>query len=350
MALALTVLVASLVLVRLRLDENGHPGRTGAPGGRRAMTGTAPPDVLTATTASPQPHRAAPGAAAPSGTAAPDGQPSTPDGRDATTGPSTGRPSVTGRPGTTRPAGAVLGLSATRVDLGAVDSTWRLNLRAEGTAPVDVVVGKTPSWLAVVPDRKRVDPGTSIPLMITLNRASAPTGTVDVSVPVAAGNGTGGADVRITAQVDGSPRIASVTASPARIVRAGCPTAGAATPAAPARSETGSDAGGGGGAGGTGAPASPSAAAPGNTDTTTVTVTANDETGIQSARLTGTLPDGRALDQPLTLGPASGDRTSWTAVLLAQDTGTIAYTATVTSLTGRTATSSGTVTVLPCPA
>lgn len=325
------------------------------------MSGTVPPDVLTATSGSPRPSRGAPrGASAPDAalSGAPDGQPTSPDGADnsATGGASARRPTTTGGPRTPRPAGPVLGLSTTRVDLGAVDSTWRLDLRGEGTAPVDVVVGRTPSWLAVVPNSPRVSPGASTALVISLNRAAAPVGAVDVSVSVDAGNGTGGGNLRITARVDGSPRIESATAAPARITRAGCPAsaAGSAATAATTGSRTdattvgGTPDGTGTAAAGTGA-AQGAAAAAGSTDTTTVTVTAVDETGIQSARLTGTFPDGRALDQPLTLGPAAGDRTTWTASLVAQGTGTIAYTAVVTGITGRTAQASGSVTVLPCP-
>ncbi|MCK9875412.1 hypothetical protein MXD59_06405 [Frankia sp. Ag45/Mut15] len=356
--LALVVVLAGLVLVRLRLDESGHQGRTGAPGERRAMTGTAAPDVLTAAPGSPRPHSsAAAGSAAPGVATAspPDGQPGSADGVAGTAvGPPAGRPSATGGPPTARPVGAVLGLSATRVDLGTVDSTWRLDLRGEGTAPVDVVVGRTPSWLAVVADTPRVNPGASVPLVISLNRSAAPVGTLDVSVPVSAANGTGGADLRITARVDGSPRVESATATPNRITRAGCPApaaAGAAAPVTSAAAGTGGSAATPDPTGATGAGAgADTAAAPVSTDTTTVTVTAVDETGVRSARLTGTFPDGRTLDQPLTLGPATGDRTTWTARLVAQSTGTIAYTAVVTSITGRTAQASGTVAVLPCPA
>jgi hypothetical protein len=224
----------------------------------------------------------------------------------------------------------VLGLSATTVDLGTVDSVWRLDLRGVGTAPVDVVVGNTPAWLAVVPKQRRVDPGADVPLTITLDRKTAPAGPVDLTVPVGARNGVGGADLRIRARVDGSPRIVSVTSAPARIVRSGCrPAAGAGAVA---------------GAAGAGA-----AAGAGVTQAT-VTVTADDGTGVFAVELTVSLPDGRTQSQALSLGTASGTRSTWTGQLAStQEPGTITYTAAVTDLNGRRSHSPGSLVVLPCP-
>ncbi|WP_157467791.1 hypothetical protein [Frankia sp. QA3] len=204
-------------------------------------------------------------------------------------------------------------MSATTVDLGPVDSVWRLDLRGEGTAPVDVVVGTSPSWLAVVPDRPRIDPGADVPLVITLDRSMAPPGSVDVTVPVSARNGVGGADVRITASVDGPPQILSVAAAPDRIVRAGClPAAGVAQ--------------------------------------STVTVTALDGTGIFAVELAVVLPGGRTVNESLSLGETTANRSTWTGRLASpQEPGTISYTATVTDLEGRRSRSPGSLVVLPCP-
>ncbi|MCL9794505.1 hypothetical protein, partial [Frankia sp. AgKG'84/4] len=229
---------------------------------------------------------------------------------------------ATGVPVAPRPSGPVLGLSATSVDLGTVDSTWRLDLRGEGTVAVDVVIGATPAWLAVVPKQRRVAPGADVPLVITLDRGTAPAGPVDVTVPVGAENGVGGADVRITASVDGSPRIAAVTNVPEAVVRAGCPPS-----------------------------PSPAAGADADASRSTVTVTAEDGTGIFAVQLIATLPDGQTRNAVMTLGPQSGDRSTWTAPLAAtRDTGTITFTATVTDLNNRRAQASGSLAVLPCPA
>ncbi|MCK9894078.1 hypothetical protein [Frankia sp. AgB32] len=324
MVLALVVLVGGLVFVRFRLTGDGHGSPVGAPSGRRVSSQGAAPDVLTASSASPS-ARARAGVAASSAAAPPFLEPTgavvspspAPSAGSRVGGRVGGRAQATGVPVAPRPSGPVLGLSATTVDLGAVDSTWRLDLRGEGTAAVDVVVGTTPAWLAVVPKERRVDPGANVPLMITLNRSTAPVGPVDVTVPVAAENGVGGADVRITASVDGSPRITAVTNAPDSVVRSGCgpsPSPGAD----PARS--------------------------------TVTVTAEDGTGIFAVELAATLPGGQSQDLAMSLGPQSGDRSTWTAALTAsQDTGTITYSVTVTDLNGRHSQASGSLAVLPCP-
>ncbi|KJE20941.1 hypothetical protein FF36_04715 [Frankia torreyi] len=321
---ALALVVVSLVLIRGRLAGDGRAAgpvhRSGVPTAPFAPSAQRPSDVLTATTAT---HR-------PSSTAAASSTPAVGSAAATTTAPApaivspSGAPTgvrsrAAGRSGAAvvpvapRPTGSVLAVSATTVDLGPVDSVWRLDLRGEGTAPVDVAVGASPSWLAVVPDRPRVNPGADVPLVITLDRSVAPPGPVDVTVPVNARNGVGGADVRITASVDGPPRIQSVTAAPDRIVRAGCPPA-----AGVARS--------------------------------TVTVTALDETGIFAVELAAVLPGGRTTTESLSLGQATGDRSTWTGTLAStQDPGTINYTATVTDLEGRRSQSSGSLVVLPCP-
>ncbi len=321
--LALVVLVGGLVLVRFRLTgEGGQGGPVGAPSGRRVSAQGTAPDVLTATSASPGVR---PRAGAASSTAAepllePTGAVMSPS-----PAPSAGTRAGAGAtavPVAPRPSGPVLGLSATTVDLGTVDSTWRLDLRGEGTAAVDVVVGATPAWLAVVPKQRRVAPGADVPLVITLDRGSAPAGPVDVTVPVGAGNGVGGADVRITASVDGSPQITAMTNVPDTVVRAGC-----------------------------GPSPSPAAGAGADASRSTVTVTAEDSTGIFAVELIATLPDGQTRNAAMILGPQSGDRSTWTAPLAAtRDTGTITFTATVTDLNNRRAQASGSLAVRPCPA
>ncbi|WP_101830258.1 hypothetical protein, partial [Frankia canadensis] len=253
-----------------------------------------------------------------------------------------------------RPSGPVLGLSATSVDLGAVDSVWRVDLRGDGTAPVDVAVGSTPSWLAVVPNQRRVDPGVKVPLVITLDRAAAPEGTVDVTVPVTARTGVGGADLRITAKVDGSPRIVSVTAAPARIVRSGCPATGGASQSAASSGGT-APRGVSAGApapppGATATSAGAGAAAAPAASQTTVTVTTDDAVGIFAVQLAATLPGGRSQTLAMNLGAATGDRSTWTGQLTApSQTGTITYTAAVTDLNGKRAQYPGSLPVLPCP-
>ncbi|WP_261570606.1 hypothetical protein [Frankia gtarii] len=310
----------SLVLIHGRMAGNGRAaGPTSRPGGPTAPFAPAaqgPSDVLTATTTT---HR--PGAAASSTPAAGIAASTAPASALASpsAAPSGARSRAAGQSGAAavpvapRPTGSVLTVSATTVDLGPVDSVWRLDLRGEGTAPVDVAVGVSPAWLAVVPDRPRVNPGADVPLVITLDRSVAPPGRVDVTVPVSARNGVGGADVRITASVDGPPRILSVVAAPDRVSRAGCPSAAGVAQA-------------------------------------TVTVTALDETGIFAVELTAVLPGGRTTTESLSLGQATGNRSTWTGQLAsAQDPGTINYTATVTDLEGRRAQSPGSLVVLPCP-
>ncbi len=327
MVAALALAVVSLVLIRGRLAGDGRAAgplnRSGVPTAPSAPSVQQPSDVLTAPTASHRPSPTAPSTPTTPITAAtatapapavvsPSGAPTASRSRAA------GRSATAVVPVAPRPTGSVLALSATTVDLGPVDSVWRLDLRGEGTAPVDVAVGASPSWLAVVPDRPRVNPGADVPLVITLDRSVAPPGPIDVTVPVSARNGVGGADVRITASVDGPPRILSVTAAPDRVVRTGCSPA-------------------------TGVAQSTAA-------TSTVTVTAVDETGIFAVELAAVLPGGRTTTESLSLGTATGDRSTWTGRLAsAPDPGTISYTATVTDLEGRRSQSPGSLVVLPCP-
>ncbi len=142
------------------------------------------------------------------------------------TGPPPGSPAVPVAP---RPSGPALGLSSTRADLGDVDSVWRLDLRGEGTAPVDVVIGASPSWLIVMPGRSRIDPGAVVPLVIALDRAAAPSGPIDVTVPIRPREGGGGGDVRVTARVDGSLQVVSMVAAPTTLYPSGCAPAARST-------------------------------------------------------------------------------------------------------------------------
>jgi len=368
-AAALAVLAASLVILRLRLEENGHAGRPGAQSSQRGPLGSAPPDVLAAT-----PTSGRVGGSTPFSTALPgpaDVVPTDPVVASPTAGAGTGTVGgggvgATRRGVAPRPSGPVLGLSTTSVNLGKVDSVWRVNLRGDGTAPVDVVVGGTPAWLSVVPNQRQVSPGAQVPLMITLDRAKAPAGPVDVTVPVQARGGSGGGDLRITASVDDSPRIMSVTAAPAQIVRAGCPTTAGANAGAPTRNSQpaggqpvgGQPAAAGAAQGGDTAagnpPPTPATAAAGASaaaaSTTTITLTADDAVGIFTVELAAALPGGKNQTLAMDLGTASGTRSTWTGQLTAPtQTGTLTYTASVTDLNGKRAQLPGQLSVLPCP-
>ncbi|ORT54346.1 hypothetical protein KBI5_04830 [Frankia sp. KB5] len=326
----LVVIVAGLVVVRGRMAGDHRAGSSGGrPGAPVAAPAPTPGDEDGPADVTAAPVTARPGAG-PALSTASAASPSTgigsvsprvaPTAARPRTGPPPGSPAV---PVAARPAGPALSLSSTRVDLGDVDSVWRLDLRGEGTAPVDVVIGASPSWLTVVPGRSRIDPGAVVPLVITLDRAAAPSGPIDVTVPVRPRKGDGGGDVRVTARVDGSPQVVSMVAAPTTLYPSGC---------APAARVT----------------ASPVTASP--VTVSTVTVSVVDATGIFAAELVVNLPDGGRASVSLVLDRATGNRSTWSGpVGPARVAGAITYTATVTDLDGRRSRAPGSLTVLPCP-
>jgi hypothetical protein len=304
-AVALLLAVGSVLLILLR--GSVEPSRRRGPAlGPAAATvapeGSATPNG-TASEAGRGPASPATGIAALPGV--PASAPASPDWP--------GRPAglVGGRDA--RPSGPVLRLSRTVVDLGPVNSSDTVELVGAGTAPVDVKVGATPSWLRAVPESVRVAAGATVRLKITLDRAAAPIGRVDVSVPVTPIRGTGGGRIRVTATVQHGPQVVSTHAAPVPLRAMPCPAEKGPTVAV-------------------------------------VSVTVVDPTGVFDVGLVTHLPDGSSTTTALTLNDASGDRSTWTGGIgPARATGTATYTATATSITGRRAAAGGSVAVEPCP-
>jgi hypothetical protein len=212
-----------------------------------------------------------------------------------------------------RPVGPALQLARTRVDLGPVDSSDAIQLTSAGTTAVDVRVGALPSWLTAVPRSSQIGPGATTDLVITLDRAAAPTGPLDVPVAVSPARGSGGATVRVTATIADGPRILAVTAAPASLRTEPCTAEGAATTAA-------------------------------------LTVRVQDATGMFGVGLVVRKADGQTSTTALELGPADGDQSTWTGALgPSASAGSLTYTVRATDLDRRTAEVSGSVTVVACP-
>ncbi|WP_243657634.1 hypothetical protein [Parafrankia sp. BMG5.11] len=220
----------------------------------------------------------------------------------------------TGGPRGTPPAGPAIGLSRTDVDFGEVESTIRLDVLGVGTSPARVRVGDTPGWVSVVPGQDVVGPGAQVPLVVTLDRAVAPPGSIDLDVPVSAVDGSGGGNLRITARVSGAPGLSGVSAAPTTILPSGC-------------------------------------AGDQGTTQATVTATVVDPTGVLGVEVRTRAPDGQATTTPLQLGTAVDDRSTWSGPIgPVPAAGTITYTVVATDLDGRSSTTDGSVEVRPCPA
>ncbi|CUU60405.1 hypothetical protein Ga0074812_13939 [Parafrankia irregularis] len=232
------------------------------------------------------------------------------------TTPATSRPAATPRAGASttpasRPAGPVLGLSSSDVAFGDVESTISVELIGVGTAPARVSVGATPAWLSAVPHEGVVDPGARVPLVITLNRATAPPGPVDVFVPVAAVDGSGGGKLHVTANVSGAPELRASLA-PAEIVTANCPADRGSTQAI-------------------------------------VSATVVDPTGVFGVEVRTRAPDGTASTNALGLVTATDDRSTWSGPIGPVPTaGTMSYTVVATDLDGRRSEVTGSVEVRAC--
>jgi hypothetical protein len=229
--------------------------------------------------------------------------------------PTGASPSVLRVNTTPGPSGPVLAVSRTRVDLGSVDSTDTVDLTDVGTQALTIRLGSLPSWLTAVPRATSLDPGYQTQLVITLDRASAPVGAVDVQVPVAPAVGSGGGTIEVTGVVAAGPRILSVT-QPALRDRA------CAASAAPAAS-----------------PAPTSGA---------LAVQVQDAVGMAGGTVAVTKPDGTTAVVPLRLGTTTDDQSSWTAELGPAGAGTLVYTVTVKDLANRTASQQGSLTVAGC--
>jgi hypothetical protein len=229
--------------------------------------------------------------------------------------PTGAAPSVLRVNTTPGPTGPVLTVSRTRVDLGSVDSTDTVALTDVGTQALTIRVGSLPSWLSAVPRVTSLDPGYQTQLVITLDRAAAPVGAVDVQIPVAPAAGSGGGTIEVTGVVAAGPRILSVT--PPALRAQGC-----AASAAPAAS-----------------PAPTSGA---------LAVQVQDAVGMAGGTVAVTNPDGTTAVVPLRLGTTTADQSSWTAELGPAGAGTLAYTVTVKDLANRTASRQGSLTVASC--
>ncbi|OAA28260.1 hypothetical protein UG55_1006234 [Frankia sp. EI5c] len=222
-----------------------------------------------------------------------------------------GSPGAGGTPGN-RPTGPAIDLSSSAVDFGEAESTISVDLVGVGTQPAQVRVGGTPAWLSVVPRAEVVAPGARVPLVVTLDRATAPPGPVTLAVPVAAVGGSGGGDLRITATVSGAPGL-TASAAPAEIVAATC-----ADGAGPTQS--------------------------------TVSATVIDPTGVFGVEVRTRAADGTPATVPLGLVTADGDRSTWSGPIgPGPVTGTMDYTVVATDLDGRRSEVGGSIEVRPCP-
>ncbi|MBX6387837.1 MAG: hypothetical protein IRZ08_02345, partial [Frankia sp.] len=209
------------------------------------------------------------------------------------------------------PAGPALAIGRTSVDLGSVDSTDVVDLTNTGGAPVDIRVGALPPWLTAVPGTTRLDPGFQTQLVITLDRAAAPVGTLDVAVSVTPARGTGGGTIRVSAHVAEGPEIVSVRAPGLRPEQC-------ATEEAPSSGQ--------------------------------LTVEVRDVVGIFRGELVTTGPDGQTATVDLTLVDAVDDLSTWAApVGPVAAGGEVRYTVTVTDLESRVARESGAIAVPACP-
>jgi hypothetical protein len=216
-----------------------------------------------------------------------------------------------------RAAGPVLALGATTVDFGSVDATDSVTLSNVGTQAVTVRIGTLPSWLTAVAGTTTIDPGYQTDLVLTLDRASAPIGQLDVQIPVTAVAGSGGGTITVTGVVTGGPRILTVT--PPSLAAGSCATtARAAATATPA------------------------------TTTGAFTAQVQDPVGMAGGSITVTASDGTTTTLELTLIAASGDQSSWTVTLGPLPAGVATYAVTVKDLNNRTVSQSGSLTVAAC--
>ncbi|MCK9903937.1 hypothetical protein CC117_20340 [Parafrankia colletiae] len=319
------VAAAAALAVSLALVHNSSPRQSPSasePAVAATSMVTSQPDRPAPTDPGPDPA-AAPTAAPTAGTdalAGPAGEAVVPTDAGApapgdapSPGPPSPAPGVGGSaPPETEQVGPAIGLSSTSVAFGAVESTVSVDLLGVGTAPAHVRVGGTPAWVRVVPRQDVVDPGARVPLVVTLDRETAPPGTVDLSVPVRAVDGSGGGSLRITATVSGAPSL-SVAAAPAEILVATC-------------------------------------AAGQGPNQATVTATVVDPTGVLGVEVRTRAPDGTETTAPLALVTAIEDRSTWSGPIgPAPAPGTLAYTVVATDLDGRKSEAGGSVEVRPCP-
>ncbi|WP_045875533.1 hypothetical protein [Pseudofrankia sp. DC12] len=209
-----------------------------------------------------------------------------------------------------RPAGPVLTLGRTSVDLGSVDSTDSVDLTASGTAAVDLRIGGgLPSWLTAVPRTTHLDPGFRTELVITLDRSAAPVGQISVPIDVTAAKGSGGGTIQVTGSVTAGPKILSVTSPSLR------PQA-CATDQAPA--------------------------------TGPLTVQVQDAVGMAGGTVTVTAADGTTTTLALQLASSTDDQSTWAALLGPAPAGTLSYTISVKDLNSRAASQQGAATVAAC--
>lgn len=209
-----------------------------------------------------------------------------------------------------RPAGPVLTIGRTSVDLGTVDSTDSVDLTASGTAAVDLRIGGgLPSWLTAVARTTHLEAGFRTELVITLDRSAAPVGEVNVPISVTPASGSGGGTIRVTGEVTAGPKILAVT--PPSLRPQAC-----ATDQAPA---TGS-----------------------------LTVQVQDPIGMAGGTVTATTPDGATTTLTLQLSTSTDDRSTWTALLGPSTAGTLSYTVSVKDLNNRTASQQSSLTVAAC--
>ncbi|WP_026239565.1 hypothetical protein [Parafrankia discariae] len=311
---------AALVTTLLLVHNSGSepPSATRDPAGARTSivvsTSVASPPTPSPSASGPVPVGAV-GAPGLSGSAEGSGVSAAPEPSQVAGTAAPARPGAgTDGPRGTATAGPAIGLSRTDVDFGEVESTIRVDLLGVGTSPARVRVGDTPGWVSVVPGQEVVDPGAQVPLVVTLDRATAPPGSIDLDVPVSAVDGSGGGDLRITARVSGAPGLSGVSAAPTAILTSGCAGDQGATQA-------------------------------------TVTATVVDPTGVLGVEVRTRAPDGQATTTPLQLVTAVDDRSTWSGpVGPAPTAGTITYTVVATDLDGRSSTTDGSVEVRPCPA
>jgi hypothetical protein len=209
-----------------------------------------------------------------------------------------------------RPAGPVLTLGRTSVDLGTVDSTDSVDLTATGTAAVDLRVGGgLPSWLTAVARTTHLEAGFRTELVITLDRSAAPVGEVNVPISVTPATGSGGGTIRVTGEVTAGPKILSLT--PPSLRPQAC-----ATDQAPATGQ--------------------------------LTVQVQDPIGMAGGTVSATTPDGATTTITLQLSTSTDDRSAWTALLGPSTAGTLSYTVTVKDLNNRSASQQGSLTVAAC--
>jgi hypothetical protein len=208
---------------------------------------------------------------------------------------------------------------------GDAETTTTVRIADSGPAAT-FAVGPPPGWLTVSPTSGTVAAGGSATVVLTLDRVEAPVGALSLSLPVtaspaptasagtAAGTTPTGTTLAVTAEVAAAPAVGAQTFAPARVVVAGCP-----------------------------APA---------TTVTTLTVSVTDTVGIFGVNARVTLPNRAASTVALTLGEATGARSTWSGTLGPSPVaGTAAVDIVATGLDGRQTHASGTFVITSgCPA